>query len=255
MLALERMKQILEMLNNHESVMVGELSQKFNVSEETIRRDLDKIERENTGVVRVHGGACKIDSIDKEVPVQIREGLLVKEKQKIADHCLTLVKGGDSIMLDSSTTALFLAKRVKEAGLRLTIITNSLEISQVFDNQEHVKLICTGGTLRPSAKSFVGYSATNSLRAFHANKAFVSCSGVHADFGMTDNDEDEAHVRNLMLQNSDNRYLIADYTKFGKCKVNRIAGFEMIDLLITDSNLSAQWKTLLKTKGIHHTCC
>ncbi len=255
MLAVERLTAITEALNSNDCVSVSELSRAFSVTEETIRRDLDKIVNSDHSVVRVHGGAYKIKTFDREAPYQLRETLLVEEKDRIARRSFAMLDDGDTIMLDSSTTALHLATFIKDSPLKISVITNSLRIASELSDCAHTNLILTGGTYRPASCSFVGYSATNTLDEFHADKAFVSCSGLHERFGLTDNSESEAQVRRMMLMNSDFRYLLVDSDKFGRCKSHRIAHLDGIQAIFSDREPDDGLKALLLKNQVELIVC
>lgn len=255
MLAVERLSCISEVLDERESVSVAELSRTFSVSEETIRRDLEKLVQTDASVVRVHGGAYKVKSFDKEAPYQLRQTLLIEEKKRIAKSCLAQLQKNDTIMMDSSTTALYLAKNIAETSLALTVITNSLAIVTELANCSHIHLVCVGGNFRPSSYSFVGYTTTQALATYYADKAFVSCSGLHLQMGLTDNHEGEAQVRRTMLQNSGQRNLLVDSEKIGRCKTNCIAPLKGINTLFTNASLDEEWRLLLQTIGATWVQC
>lgn len=250
MLAVERLSSITETLNANDSVSVSDLSKAFNVTEETIRRDLEKIVKGDHTVVRVHGGAYKIKTFDHEAPYQLRETLLVEEKSRIAQASLSFIDDGDTIMLDSSTTALHLARLIKNSAMKISIITNSLSIASALAECTHINLIVTGGMYRPSSRSFVGYSTTNALEEYHAEKAFVSCSGLHEKFGLTDNDQGEAQVRRLMLNNSDQKYILVDSDKFGRCKKYRISQLGSLHAMITNAEPDENLRLALEKNNI-----
>lgn len=245
MLPIERLKKIEELLNENGSVMVNTLSELFNVSEETIRRDFEKLEKLNK-LKRVRGGAYLAEIYDKSAPVRLREKLLIREKQLISERCLEMITHGDNIMLDSSTTALYVAKNIRIQGLKVTIITNSLQILQEFEEDKSAKVICVGGTLRPSAKSLIGYTATNNLNKYYADKAFISCSSINSDFGVSDNNEFEAMVRKQMLVHSEKKYLIVDNTKFDLPSPYHICSFNDLDAIITDKKIEAVWEEIAR---------
>ena len=126
MLALERRNLILEKLQEEKRVVVSELSQLYNVSEETIRRDLDKLEKEGLAT-KSYGGAVINEDVGIDLPFNIRKNQNVQGKQKMAEIAASMVNDGDHIFLDASTTAVFVAKALKEKE-RLTVVTNSMEI-------------------------------------------------------------------------------------------------------------------------------
>lgn len=255
MLAIKRLSAIRDSLTENESVSVAELSKTFCVTEETIRRDLDKIVKDDHSVVRVHGGAYKIKTFDREAPYELRETLLVEEKERIARRSFSMLEEGDTIMLDSSTTALHLAKIIKQSTLKIAVITNSLRIAMELSDCGHTNLIMSGGAYRPSSRSFVGYATTGVLEELHADKAFVSCSGLHERFGMTDNSESEAHVRRQMLAQSDYRYLLVDSDKFGRCKTHRIAALDGVQAVFTDREPNEGLREMLASHHIDLYIC
>ncbi len=254
MLPIERLKKIEELLKENGSVMVNTLSELFNVSEETIRRDFEKLEKQNK-LKRVHGGAYLPENHDKSAPLQLREKLLIKEKQLISQKCLELINEGDNIMLDSSTTSLYVAKNIKSHKLKVTIITNSLRILQEFEEDKSAKVICVGGMLRSSAKSLVGYTATDNLKRFYADKAFVSCATISSNFGVTGNNEFEATVRQQMFVQSNKKYLIVDNTKFDLPSPYHICSFSDLDAIITDKKTDEVWEQIAVQNNLDLICC
>lgn len=256
MLAIDRYHAIKEMLSKQESASVAELACAFGVSDETIRRDLDKLSQTDKSIVRVHGGAYMVKTFDKEAPFAVRQSLLIEQKERIAARAFSMIDDGDMLMLDSSTTTLHLAHMLKEAAdKKLMVITNALGVVQELSDCAHIKLLCIGGVLRQMSHSFVGYTATAVLHEYRADKAFVSCSGIHERFGITDNSEEEAQVRRAMLQNSEHRCLLIDSEKFGRYRANRIVEFADVDEIITDESLNRTWKSLFAKAEIKLSVC
>ncbi|MCY6483409.1 DeoR/GlpR family DNA-binding transcription regulator [Clostridium aestuarii] len=249
MLAVDRLKKIEELLIENGSVIISNLSELLNVSEETIRRDLEKLGKKNK-LKRVRGGAYLSETSDNEVPIRIREKIFLEEKQLIGEKCIELIDEGDCVMLDSSTTALYIAKNLNTSKKKCTVITNSLKIASEFENSKNVKVICLGGTLRKSTSSFVGYITTDSLQRLSADKSFISCSSISADFGVTDNHELEATVRKCMLTNSMKKCLVVDYTKFDSPSVNQICKLNDLDMIITDRKIPKKYKDILMKNEI-----
>ena len=126
MLSVDRLNSIKQILAKEHSVTVAELSKAFNVSSETIRRDLDKLSAEDSMILRVHGGAYRVTA-DNDPPYTFRQSSKVDEKLRIANACMSMVDNGDFMFLDSSTTTLYLSKQIAKSSLRLTVITNSLK--------------------------------------------------------------------------------------------------------------------------------
>jgi len=249
MLAAERRHRIMERLITQGNVIVSELSKQFKVTEETIRRDLERLEKEGL-LVRTHGGAYLNQYTAKEYPVGLREIAFIEEKKLIAARSVELIQTGDSIMLDASTTSLFIARYLKQMQKHVTIITNSLKIEVELAEVNHIKLISTGGTLRSSSMSHVGYITTDNLSKYLADKAFVSCTAVNFNRGLMDSNEFEAEVRKKMLQHAEQKILVADHTKFGKNAFHMIDNFHLIDMIIVDKPLSQEWQDLFVSLNI-----
>ncbi len=127
MLAEGRLKEIERILNEKGSVIISNLSKIFKVSEETIRRDLEKLEKKNI-LKRVRGGAYLLSDNDKQVPLEIREQIFLEEKHEIAQECVNHIEDGETLMIDSSTTAICVAQEIEKKGLKLTVITNSIKV-------------------------------------------------------------------------------------------------------------------------------
>jgi DeoR/GlpR family transcriptional regulator of sugar metabolism len=250
MLAIERRKRILGLLQKQGIVTVSELSIAFAVSEETIRRDLQKMESEN-GVARTHGGAFISKVVHSDIPITIRENLRLDGKARIADLCGGLVDEGETVILDSSTTSLHIAERLKEKR-NIVVITNALKIAMCFAGYDNIKVICIGGTLRNSQMSFIGPAAERGVSEYYADKAFVSCVGVDLVKGITDADEQEAEIRKLMLRQATRKILVADNTKLGKTSFSFIAPMTGLDWLVTDQEPDAAWRNELEAR--HITC-
>ncbi|MCO0597518.1 DeoR/GlpR family DNA-binding transcription regulator [Peribacillus butanolivorans] len=248
MLVVERQRKIVELVNERLSIRVSELSDVFNVTEETIRRDLERLEKEEL-LRRSHGGAVSIEKNNMETPYTEREILNSTEKKVIALEGVKLINPGDQIVLDASTTAWFMAKELED--MPLTVITNSIKVAIELSKKEHVKVISTGGMLLPKSLSYAGPLAERSLDNYFVNKAFISCKGVHLDEGLSDSNEWQALLKKKMLQIADKTILLADSSKFGVRTFVQIAKINQIDEIITDSKLSGDYINELNEKNIN----
>lgn len=245
---MERQRKIVELVNERLSIRVSELSDVFNVTEETIRRDLERLEKEEL-LRRSHGGAVSIEKNNTETPYTEREILNSTEKKVIALEGVKLINPGDQIVLDASTTAWFMAKELED--MPLTVITNSIKVAIELSKKEHVKVISTGGMLLPKSLSYAGPLAERSLDKYFVNKAFISCKGVHLDEGLSDSNEWQALLKKKMLQIADKTILLADSSKFGVRTFVQIAKINQIDEIITDSKLSGDYINELNEKNIN----
>lgn len=249
MLAIQRLKEIKKILNEKGSVVVSSLSKQFRVSEETIRRDLEKLEKSNV-LRRVRGGAYLQTDSDKQVPLEIRENIYLVEKQKMADKCVEFINDGDTLMIDSSTTAACVAQKLNKCQKKVTVITNSMKVVEEFQASKWVKVVCIGGGLRKRTRSFIGIQALTQLENLYANKAIISCTALNKKFGATDDSEREAEIRKKMIDNSEKVYLIADGTKFDTLESHLICNFTDVDKLITEKRLSKDWEKILKEQNV-----
>lgn len=250
MLAAERRNLILEKLQDEKKVIVSELGERFGVSEETIRRDLDKLEKEGFAV-KSYGGAVLNESNSFDMPFNIRKKKNMKGKQKIAELIGGLVHDGDHIILDPSTTAVSIVKMLKDRK-RLTIITNSIEVLVELTDVNGWEVISTGGTLKENYLALVGARAMQGIVSFHADKAIFSCKGIAMDKGVTDANELFSQVKQTMLRSAAQRILAVDHTKFDKVAFSQICDISDIDLIVTDLKPSDAWMSYFAEKNI--TC-
>lgn len=245
MLAIERRNEILEKLQKEKRVIVNELSVCYEVSEETIRRDLEKLEKEGY-VTKSYGGAVLNENINLEMPFNIRKNTNIAGKQRIATILTDLVNDGDSLMLDSSSTAVFIAKALKETKRNLTIITNSVEIIiELFDAQE-CRVLSTGGLAQEGSFALVGPQTDQMLNAYHVNKAIVSCKGFDIQNGITDSNELHAQNKKTMLKRAEQKILAVDSSKFGMTAFAKIAALDDITMVITDNQPEEKWLRLFE---------
>ncbi|CAM3354944.1 DeoR/GlpR family DNA-binding transcription regulator [Hydrogenibacillus schlegelii] len=249
MLGAERRKKIMELLLLQGNVVVSDLSKRFGVSEETIRRDLERLEKEGL-LVRTHGGAYLSEYVTKEYPLSLREISYVEEKKQMAVLSAELIQPGDTIMLDASSSSLFIARLIKRMRKKVTVITNALKVEIELADLEPIKVVSTGGTLRSPSLSHVGYAATESLKTYFADKAFISPTAVHPEKGLMDSNEYEGEIRKMMLRQAEQKILVADHTKFGKTAFYLIDPLERIQLLITDRPPAKEFRDALDLLGI-----
>ena len=176
MLAIERRREILARLAVEGKVIVSELARDFEVTEETIRRDLERLDKEGL-VSKTYGGAVSKHNTALDLPYNIREGVNVFQKQKISDEVAALVNDGERIMLDSSSTALYIVKKLKNKK-NLTIITNSVKILLELSDKPDFTVLCTGGSLKEGSLSLTGSSAEKMISSYHVDFAICSCKGT-----------------------------------------------------------------------------
>lgn len=226
---------------------VLELSERFSVTDETIRRDLRYLEEQGF-VKRTYGGAILEKRVKNEITYHTLEGLFVESKRLIAQKSAEFIHNGDCIFLDSSTTAQYLCSEI--SGKKITVISNSIKVLSELSGNKNITLISTGGSLQHSSLSFVGRTAIQSLSNYYVDKAFISCRSVSIEKGLSDGDEQQADIRRLIIQNANAVFLIADHTKFGKVSFVNICGYENVDAIIMDTELSDDWHTFCRENDI-----
>lgn len=250
MLVAERHQKIVEIVNERTSIRVTELSDLFSVTEETIRRDLEKLEKERK-LQRSHGGAISIQEEEAEIHFSERVITNVQEKKAIAYEAAKRVIEGDRIILDASTTAWYMAKALP--NMPLTVITNSMKVIMELSKKEKMTVISTGGQLLPKSLSYVGPLAERSLDLYHVNKTFLSCKGVHLEAGLSDSNEQQALLKKKMIEQSDQVILMVDSSKFGKRAFSMIVPPGEVGEVITDEGIDPSAKKTLDERKVRVT--
>ncbi|WP_102275773.1 DeoR/GlpR family DNA-binding transcription regulator [Cytobacillus massiliigabonensis] len=231
MLVAERQEKISDIVNERGSIRVSELSGLFGVTEETIRRDLEKLEKEGY-LRRTHGGAVSPKEPPYELSYLEREVMNVAEKKEVAEQALKYIQPYDRIILDASSTAWYIAKALSD--FPLTVLTNSLKVAAELSNKEKITVHITGGMLWADSLALVGPLAEKSLGNYYVDKAFISCKGIDPEWGISDSNEFQALVKKKIIEISDTVYLLADYSKFGTKAFSHICHLNQIDRIITD---------------------
>lgn len=248
MLAIERRNEILEKLQNEKKVVVGELSRLYNVSEETIRRDLEKLENDGYAI-KSYGGAVLNENSNLEVAFDVRKNYNVVEKQKISELISALVNDGDSLILDASSTAVAIAKKIKEKK-DLTVITNSVEILVELFEKSDWHVLSTGGIAQERSFALVGAQTDRMLECYHADKVIISCKGIGENGDFSDSDELHAGNKKTMLNCATEKILAIDHTKFGRRAFSKIGELSDLTLIVTDEKPEEKWLELFEKKRI-----
>ena len=248
MLAIERRNAILEKLQAERRVVVSELSQIYKVSEETIRRDLEKLENDGFAI-KSYGGAVINENANVDLPFNIRKKRNVISKQKIAEVISSRIKDGTSIMLDASSTAVYIAKALKERK-NLTLITNSIEILIEMFDTPNVNVLSTGGAMREGSFALVGPQTDKMLNSYHVDMAIVSAKGFDLETGLTDTEELHENNKKTMLHAGREKVLAVDSSKFGKTAFTEIGTLEDISMVVTDAKPDEVWLQAFKEYGI-----
>ena len=250
MLAAERRNLILERLQEEKKVVVSELSELYDVSEETIRRDLEKLEKEGFAS-KTYGGAVLVENNNTDMPFSVRQKRNMQGKKTIANLIQELIQDGDHIIVDPSTTALSIVNALK-GKKNLTVVTNSIEVLVELSDVSGWDIISTGGTLKENYLALVGPKALEGIHSFNADKVILSCKGIDMEKGITDANEMFSQVKRAMLSSAKQKILAVDSTKFEAVAFSKICEVTDLDMVVTDVKPSEAWLKYFRDKGI--TC-
>ncbi|MBS4207979.1 DeoR/GlpR family DNA-binding transcription regulator [Bacillus sp. FJAT-50079] len=232
MLVAVRRREILATVKDKKTVRVSDLSDKFHVTEETIRRDLEKLESEGK-LLRTHGGAMSLEGEQGDLPHVQREIIHKKEKTEIGREAVKHIEENDIIFLDASSTIQCVARYLP--NIPLTVLTNSIPICVELAKHSNIRLICTGGTFMESSMSFVGPLTLKTIEQYHVKKSFFSCKGIHLDWGISDSNELQALVKSKIMERSEEKFLLFDHSKLEKKAFATIGKIADVDTMIVDS--------------------
>ena len=239
MLALERRNQILEKLQAEKRVVVSELSQLYNVSEETIRRDLDKLEKEGLAK-KSYGGAVINEDVSIDLPFNIRKNQNVGGKQKMAELVAGMIDDGEHIFLDASSTAVFVAKALKTKE-RLTVITNSMEILLELSDVSGWNIISTGGRMKEGYLAFLGSRTEEAIRSYYADKVIISCKALDHEWGIMESQEAFGSTKRCMMASGRKKILVIDSRKFDRTAFSVAGNLRDVNVVVTDTKPSEKW--------------
>ena len=231
MLKFERINQLQEYLNQHQTATIKQLAKDLYRSETMIRRDLAEMEK--IGIVKRQYGYVMLLK-DKNIvsDFTMRANEMINEKSIVAQKALSLVNHNDVIFLDESSTTYMLAKLL-DPSYNLTIVTNSIAISELMISM-HIKTFCTGGFINERTHSFIGDITKKNIKEIFTNTCFFSSSGIMNNGTICDKDENNASAKKTILQSTDKKIYLCDHTKFGVAYPYIIAASDELDFLITD---------------------
>ena len=244
----ERRSIIIKEINLKGKVAVNLLSKMFDVSEVTIRNDLAQLEKKNI-LIRARGGALKIDPVGIDYHISEKDKINIKAKRLIGSKATHFVNEGDTIMIDSGTTAMEFVRNL-DNKMSLTVITNALNIANRFFDNNNINVIIPGGFLRNKSFSLIGTSAEKSVRNYYCDKLFLGVDGLDINYGLSTPNIEEAHFNIAMIEMSNQVIVLADSSKIGKRSLAFICPISKINILVTDSGISNEQKASFETVGI-----
>jgi len=231
---IQRIDLIEQYITEHKNVSLDTLCEVFDVSKNTIRRDINQLTKQGT-IKKVYGGVTVADvtaSLKTLTPFSARSGILEKEKDAICKYAASMINDGDIIYVDTGTTSQNLVDYI--ANKQCTIITNSLQLSLKAVAYPDLTVISLPGKLKRNTLSFAGSETGQYLSTYNISKAFFCCTGVSVENGLTNASIEEYLVKEAVAHNSHTKILMADHTKFGKFALMTYCQLSDIDHIITD---------------------
>lgn len=245
-----RREEIIAMLKKDGSVRVASLVERFSVSIETIRRDLEALEAEGF-LKRVYGGAVLVSRRSVEPVFSDRQIKNAAEKELIGKAAAAYVEDGEVIGIDVGTTTMEMAKALKERDVRVIVITNSIPVAALLSESERIEVILIGGRVRRGELSVGGHAiADANMRLFQTDKLFLGVGGISDRFGITDYREEETAFRRIGVERTKEVYALADHSKFGVTAMNHVCDPEKIDVVVTDAGTGRDAVAALRKKGV-----
>ncbi|MBR9649241.1 DeoR/GlpR family DNA-binding transcription regulator [Clostridium tyrobutyricum] len=243
----KRIQEIEEYVLNNNNVSLDKLTEIFNVSKNTIRRDIHELAKKGT-IKKVYGGVSANSNL--LVPFNEREITNRTTKTLIAETASEFINDGDIIFIDSGTTTVNMADFLKDK-LNITIITNNLNFITNSIRYENLNIISTGGALVRKTNSFVGIDTLNMLKTYNINKAFMSATGVSLTNGITNSSPLECEIKKAVVNKSNEIYLMADSSKFNTSSLMTYCELKDINYLITDKIPPKDYEFFLKDHNIN----
>lgn len=248
MFANKRRDKILELIIEDGSARVVDLSRIFKVSEVTIRQDLARLEQDDL-IIREHGGAF-LKSLSNQVQsfsFQHMENM--DKKARIGKKAAAFIEDGDTIIIDSGSTTTEIAKNILDRK-NLTIVTNAINVPFIIGGRPGITLLLTSGEFKAPTLSLTGQKAAEFFQNLHVDKLFLATAGITLRAGLTYPSLSDLPVKKAMIEAATTTYLVADSTKLGKQALASLGALSLIQYLITDDNISGEYKDQFSKHGI-----
>lgn len=248
MIAIERQNQIIEKLRVNKVVSVHELATQFNTTDMTIRRDLAALERKGL-ITRSYGGAVFNEKVGYESEFVTRQSEKREIKSLLGEKAASFVTPGDSIGIDIGTTALEVAKHVRDIP-DLTVITASIPVINELCTANGINIICTGGELSVKDMSLNGHTAINMLQEYVLDKVFIGVAGISFDHGFTIFNMQDALVKRVLIERALEVIVVAHSDKIGLARYASVCNIEAANKIITDSGISDEDRRNFENFGV-----
>jgi DeoR family fructose operon transcriptional repressor len=250
----ERRHLLLELLRKQPGLRVPEIAKATGVSEGTVRNDLNALEGDGY-LTRMHGGAVLVER-SSQFDLSFGERYQEQQASKlaIARTVACLVEDGASLLLDASSTVYYLACQLENRN-RLRVVTNGIDVARCLAKNSTNTVVLMSGVVTPDGSSVTGSLSEQLIRDLHVQMAFVSCSGLSLERGLTDVLLEEAELKGKAIASAREVFALVDSSKLGKEDLTSFASLNQISRLYTDSHISEEWAARLTSAGIAYTVC
>jgi len=243
-----RHEEIISLIKSSGFVTVDEMATLFNVTPQTIRRDINFLDSEGL-ISRYHGGAGYSVSTEN-VAYRHRKEILLDEKKKIADKVSSMIQDNASLFINIGTTTELVASSLMNHN-KLRIITNNLNVGAIMSKKEDFEVIVTGGIVRSRDQGITGEAAVNFIRQFKVDIGIIGISGIDLDGTLLDFDFREVCVARTIIENSRKVYLVTDHSKFGRNAMVKLGSIGEIDTLVTDKKPPKQLMNVIESNDVN----
>ena len=243
-----RRAKIIEELQQNGKVDVSDLSKKYGVSEVTIRNDLIQLEKKGM-LIRTRGGALRQESVSTDFALSEKRRRYFREKQLIGKKAAELIQNGETIIFDSGTTTMEVARNLSGHS-DLTILTNAINIAASLTSNNACRVIMLGGLLRGKSLSLVGTQAEENLRNYSCDKLFLGVDGIDSGYGLTTPNMEEAHLNRIMIDVVKEVILVTDSSKFQRRSFAYISPIKKVHTIVTDEGIPEEEYKILKDMGV-----
>jgi DeoR family transcriptional regulator, myo-inositol catabolism operon repressor len=247
MLKLQRIEQIKAYVIEHQTVSLDKLVEEFDVSKNTIRRDVQELVDAGE-LKKVYGGVSSVQPHSPLEPFTERKSRNQQQKREIAEIAASYVADGDIIFIDSGTTTLEMLDFIKDK--EITIITNNLDFINGSLPYENLQVISMGGIFQRKTRSFSSFQNLELFQAFNINKAFMASTGVSIEHGVTNSSPVESNIKQTVSDRSAEVFLLVDHQKFGKYALMTYSKLQDIDYLVTNAEPNPEYQRFAETHDI-----
>jgi DeoR family fructose operon transcriptional repressor len=245
----ERREYIINLIKKTGSISAIDIAKTLEVSETTIRRDLNKLAKKKL-LRRTHGGAMSIIAVGQEMKFDIQKEKFIQEKKKISMAAAMLVEEEDVIFIEAGTTGIQTVLNITNKK-KLTILTNSCDVATLLAKANpNYTIMLSGGLLKIETRSLVGPIADNTIKNINVDKAFIGITGMDLEKGITATDQIEAQTKKNIINSAKKVIALCDHSKLGHVSVNFVAPLKKIDILITDSKADQDFLKKIKKLDI-----